>query len=65
MVLEDLTAGYKQPSIMDIKIGFRTWHSSEDPASIEKARKRDEATAQGTTGFRICGLQAGTLTLPE
>lgn len=36
--LEDLTRNYRRPSIIDIKVGFRTWYPSASQAYIERCR---------------------------
>eukprot|EP01026_Neomeris_dumetosa_P083656 TRINITY_DN97429_c0_g1_i3.p1 TRINITY_DN97429_c0_g1~~TRINITY_DN97429_c0_g1_i3.p1 ORF type:complete len:334 (+),score=31.30 TRINITY_DN97429_c0_g1_i3:61-1002(+) len=57
ITLEDLCSGYLHPSVIDIKIGFRTWYSMADERYIERARAKDQATTQSELGFKICGLQ--------
>lgn len=57
LVLQDAVFGYSKPSIMDIKIGFRTWHPGADEDYKLKAKQKDSSTTQGTIGFRICGMQ--------
>lgn len=57
LVLEDLTLGKHNPSIMDIKIGARTWAPQQSPEYIEKCMKKDRETSTVTLGFRLSGLQ--------
>eukprot|EP00884_Botryococcus_braunii_P001371 jgi/Botrbrau1/11234/Bobra.0038s0006.1 len=57
LMMEEVTALYRKPCVMDVKIGYRTWHPGEAPAALLKARKRDADTCQSTLGFRICGMQ--------
>lgn len=45
------------PCIMDIKIGKRTWYEGADPAYVERCRRKDASTTQGSLGFKICGMQ--------
>ncbi|KAM0066290.1 putative inositol-polyphosphate multikinase [Helianthus debilis subsp. tardiflorus] len=57
IVLEDLTTHRENPTIMDIKIGSRTWGPDASDAYIEKCMKRDRETTTVKLGFRISGLQ--------
>jgi hypothetical protein len=36
--LEDLTRNYRRPSIIDIKVGFRTWYPSASQTYIERCQ---------------------------
>lgn len=36
--LEDLTRHYRRPSIIDIKVGFRTWYPFASKAYIERCQ---------------------------
>eukprot|EP00890_Picochlorum_soloecismus_P000422 jgi/Picsp_1/1380/NSC_04859-R1_inositol polyphosphate multikinase alpha len=55
--LEDLARGYSHPSIIDIKIGRRTWYAGADAAYIERCQMKDGSTTQSSLGFKICGMQ--------
>ncbi|CAI9113782.1 OLC1v1014457C2 [Oldenlandia corymbosa var. corymbosa] len=57
LVLEDLTVGRVNPSIMDIKIGSRTWPPESPEDYIAKCMKKDRATSSIFLGFRFSGLQ--------
>lgn len=57
IVLQDLTSSCENPSIMDIKIGSRTWGSEASDEYIAKCLKRDRETTSVQLGFRISGLQ--------
>lgn len=57
LVLHDLTFGRVNPSIMDIKIGSRTWPPEESENYIEKCLKKDRETSTILLGFRLSGLQ--------
>ncbi|RAL44968.1 hypothetical protein DM860_003727 [Cuscuta australis] len=57
LVLEDLTLAKSNPSIMDIKIGSRTWPPHESSEYIEKCLKKDRETSSISLGFRLSGLQ--------
>lgn len=55
--LEDLARYYVNPSIVDIKIGRRTWYPGADAAYIERCANKDASTTQSSLGFKICGMQ--------
>ncbi|KAL3512033.1 hypothetical protein ACH5RR_024750 [Cinchona calisaya] len=57
LVLQDLTLGRVNPSIMDIKIGSRTWAPQASEDYIEKCLKKDRETSSLLLGFRLSGLQ--------
>ena len=57
VVLENITAGFTHPNIMDVKLGARLW---ADDAPASKRRKLDEVskeTTSGSLGFRIAGMK--------
>ncbi|KAL1533251.1 inositol polyphosphate multikinase [Salvia divinorum] len=57
LVLQDLTFDRVNLSIMDIKIGSRTWppHAPED--YLQKCLKKDRATSSLPLGFRVSGAR--------
>lgn len=55
--LEDVAKQYRHPSIIDIKLGFRTWYPSADQRYIDKCKVKDASTTQAALGFKICGMQ--------
>ncbi|KAI3773529.1 hypothetical protein L1987_48059 [Smallanthus sonchifolius] len=57
IVLEDLTSNHENPTIMDVKIGSRTWGPEASDEYIAKCFKRDRETTSVQLGFRISGLQ--------
>lgn len=57
LVLEDLTASRHNPSIMDIKIGSRTWPPQASEDYIDKCLKKDRGSSSLCLGFRLTGLQ--------
>ncbi|KAI3785949.1 hypothetical protein L1987_45075 [Smallanthus sonchifolius] len=57
MVLQDLTSGHVNPSVMDIKIGSRTWGLKASEAYFAKCLKKDRESTSIPLGFRISGLQ--------
>ncbi len=57
IVLENVTAGFKRPSVIDLKLGARLW---DDRAPEAKRRRLDEvsdATTSRSLGFRIAGMK--------
>ena len=55
MILDDLTYGYEKPSVIDLKIGTKTW---EDDAPQEKIdRESKKYPLQRTIGFRLTGMR--------
>lgn len=57
LVLEDLVFGRKNPSIIDIKIGSRTWYPGASEDYFQKCLPKDRKTTSLSLGFRISGLQ--------
>uniref|UniRef100_A0A7N0TFP6 Inositol polyphosphate multikinase n=1 Tax=Kalanchoe fedtschenkoi TaxID=63787 RepID=A0A7N0TFP6_KALFE len=57
LVLQDVVSGRVNPSIMDVKIGSRTWYPQATDKYIEKCLKKDRETTSSQLGFRISGLQ--------
>ncbi|XP_051148046.1 inositol polyphosphate multikinase beta [Andrographis paniculata] len=57
LVLEDLTFGMVNPSIMDVKIGSRTWHPQSPENYFKKCFDKDKATTSLSLGFRFSGMQ--------
>ncbi|KAL1300837.1 hypothetical protein HN51_045488 [Arachis hypogaea] len=60
LVLEDVVSSYQSPSVMDIKIGSRTWDPQASESYIEKCLKKDRESSSLTLGFRISGLKLVT-----
>lgn len=57
MVLEDFVASCHNPTLMDIKMGSRTWPLDESEKYIAKCMKKDRESTSLPLGFRISGLQ--------
>ncbi|KAD2806130.1 hypothetical protein R6Q59_028877 [Mikania micrantha] len=57
IVLQDLTAASLKPSVMDIKVGSRTWAPEASEAYIAKCLKKDRETTTTSLGFRLSGLK--------
>lgn len=57
LVLQDVVANYDKPSIMDIKIGSRTWYAEASDDYAQKCLSKDRETTSLFLGFRLSGLQ--------
>jgi len=57
IVLQDLTHGYKHPTILDVKIGVRQYGDDATAEKRESQTKKSLSTTSATLGFRICGMQ--------
>lgn len=57
LVLQDLNFGRINPSVMDIKIGSRTWAPQAPEEYIQKCLEKDRETSSLSLGFRLSGLQ--------
>lgn len=57
LVLQDVVSGLVNPSVMDIKIGTRTWYPEASEEYIQKCIKKDRETTTVPLGFRISGWQ--------
>lgn len=57
LVLQDFVSSYVNPSIMDIKIGSRTWYPQASEDYIQRCFKKDRETSSLALGFRLSGLQ--------
>lgn len=55
--LEDVARNYDHPTIIDIKIGKKTWYDEADETYIQRCKLKDSATTQERFGFKICGMQ--------
>jgi 1D-myo-inositol-tetrakisphosphate 5-kinase/inositol-polyphosphate multikinase len=57
IVLENLTSGFKQPNVLDLKLGSRLY---ADGTSEEKAARLDKVASETTSGslnFRVAGMK--------
>lgn len=57
IVLEDVVSNLIGPSIMDIKIGSRTWYPQASEEYIQRCLQKDRVSSSLSLGFRISGLQ--------
>ncbi|KAL5722993.1 hexokinase [Ranunculus cassubicifolius] len=58
LVLQDLVSSRVHPSVMDVKMGMRTWYPQASEDYIKKCLKKDKESTGWTLGFRISGLQS-------
>ncbi|XP_047317404.1 inositol polyphosphate multikinase beta-like [Impatiens glandulifera] len=56
LVLENLVSSHVNPSIMDVKIGARTWPHDSSEDYIAKCLKKDRETTTVSLGFRVSGF---------
>ncbi|KAL5546682.1 hypothetical protein UlMin_006369 [Ulmus minor] len=57
LVLQDIVSCYLNPTLMDIKIGSRTWYLQASEDYIQKCLKKDRESSSLPLGFRISGFQ--------
>ncbi|KAL3575565.1 hypothetical protein D5086_023666 [Populus alba] len=57
LVLEDVVSGRSHPSVMDVKIGSRTWYPEASEDYIQRCFEKDRKSSSLCLGFRISGLQ--------
>ncbi|KAF8394451.1 hypothetical protein HHK36_020659 [Tetracentron sinense] len=57
LVLQDLVSNRIHPSVIDLKIGSRTWDPEASEDYIQKCVKKDRKSTSLPLGFRISGLQ--------
>lgn len=58
IILDDLTAGYVKPCIIDIKLGTRQYGVNATPAKIASKTRKTESTTSKSIGMRLCGFQS-------
>lgn len=57
--LEDLTAGFRKPCVMDVKLGTRTYGPFACPAKVASQQAKAFATTAATLGLRLIGVKVG------
>jgi len=57
IVLEDLTASYHRPSILDIKLGIRQHGLRDSHKKILSKTMKCATTTSSSLGLRVCGMQ--------
>ncbi|KAK1358059.1 Inositol polyphosphate multikinase [Heracleum sosnowskyi] len=57
LILQDLNSTQVNPSIMDIKMGCRTWPPESSEDYVQKCLQKDRGSTSLPIGFRISGLE--------
>ncbi|KAL8712946.1 MAG: hypothetical protein Q9220_002804 [cf. Caloplaca sp. 1 TL-2023] len=57
IVLENIAAPFKNPNILDVKLGARLWDDDAPPAKRAKLDKVAEETTSKSVGLRIAGMR--------
>ncbi|CAN6469978.1 unnamed protein product [Victoria cruziana] len=57
LVIQDVVVSLCRPSVMDVKIGSRTWYPGASDEYVDKCVEKDETSTSLKLGFRISGLQ--------
>mmetsp|Transcript_13222 Transcript_13222/g.40646 ORF Transcript_13222/g.40646 Transcript_13222/m.40646 type:complete len:322 (-) Transcript_13222:189-1154(-) len=57
LVMENLTHGYRNPCVMDIKVGTRPWGVDVVGAKLDRQLKKLERTTSKVLGFRLTGMK--------
>lgn len=57
IVLSNATAGFKQPNVLDLKLGARLWDDDAPPAKRQRLDDVAKSSTSGTLGFRVAGMK--------
>ncbi|KAG9451087.1 hypothetical protein H6P81_011052 [Aristolochia fimbriata] len=57
LVLEDIVSHLARPSLIDVKIGSRTWYPTAGEDYLRKCLAKDRETTSLELGFRVSGLR--------
>ncbi len=57
IVLENVTAGFKKPNVLDIKLGAQLWDENAKPEKRARLDKVASETTSKSLGFRIAGMK--------
>ncbi|SMN21061.1 similar to Saccharomyces cerevisiae YDR173C ARG82 Inositol polyphosphate multikinase (IPMK), sequentially phosphorylates Ins(1,4,5)P3 to form Ins(1,3,4,5,6)P5 [Maudiozyma saulgeensis] len=57
LVLQNLTAGFKKPNIIDIKLGKLLHDDNATEVKKQRLLEVSQTTTSGSLGFRICGMR--------
>jgi len=60
IVLENLTNGYRKPSILDLKLGTRQHRDTAPLDKIDRMVSKCGYTTSSSLGIRLCGMQVYT-----
>ena len=57
LVLENLTAGFRCPNVLDVKLGSVLTDSAAPPEKQARLAEVSRSTTSGPLGFRVCGMR--------
>lgn len=57
IVLENLEHGFKQPNVLDLKLGARLYEDGTKPDKVARLDKVASETTSGSLNFRIAGMK--------
>ena len=57
VVLENVTAGFTRPNVLDVKLGKRLWADDAPQSKRAKLDSQSKETTSGSLGFRIAGMR--------
>lgn len=57
IVLENLTSGFQQPNVLDLKLGARLYADGTEPEKAARLDKVASETTSGSLNFRIAGMK--------
>ncbi|XP_031490212.1 inositol polyphosphate multikinase beta-like [Nymphaea colorata] len=57
LVIDDVVSSLYRPSVIDVKIGSRTWYPGASDEYVGKCVEKDRTSTSLKLGFRISGLQ--------
>ncbi|EEH22668.1 hypothetical protein PABG_04879 [Paracoccidioides brasiliensis Pb03] len=57
IVLENIAAGFKRPSVLDVKLGVRLWADDSPSAKRDRLDQVSKETTSSVLGFRIAGMK--------
>ena len=56
ILLEDVTFSFKNPCVLDLKMGTRCFGDGSTQAKYERKKKRALESTSATLGVRLCGM---------
>ncbi|PSN62152.1 inositol hexaphosphate kinase 3 [Corynespora cassiicola Philippines] len=57
IVLENITAGFKKPNVLDLKLGSQLWDEGAKPEKRARLDAVSASTTSGSLGFRVAGMR--------
>eukprot|EP00697_Spironema_sp_BW2_P003612 gnl/Spiro4/14811_TR7985_c0_g1_i1.p1 gnl/Spiro4/14811_TR7985_c0_g1~~gnl/Spiro4/14811_TR7985_c0_g1_i1.p1 ORF type:complete len:328 (+),score=101.94 gnl/Spiro4/14811_TR7985_c0_g1_i1:46-984(+) len=57
LLIDDITAGYSKPCLVDLKIGTQTYDEALTGAARDERAAKDAKTTTTSCGYRICGMR--------